>query len=278
MTGDFAQWDSVAVKYYDVEGDTVDRNGMAFGKQTMTNTTGRNDIVAAKVTQDTTYMYFYVQCADDITKPVANTSWMQLFLDVDSNVETGWYGYDFIVNYNASEDFTTSVAKYTGTDGKYGFTDCGTVSYRVKDNQMMIAVPMELLGVTYYNQICMQFKWADSDTLLDEMADFYIDGDMAPLGRLNYVYQNYITEVSTDLTPAKVITVAEKAAGEDNYDFGDETDTDTDSSEQTTADPGTESESQTEPVEEPGCKSVAGGMIVVLIVCMGAAFVAKKKD
>ena len=278
VTGDFAQWDSVAVKYYDVEGDTVDRNGMAFGKQTMTNTTGRNDIVAAKVTQDTTYMYFYVQCADDITKPVANTSWMQLFLDVDSNVETGWYGYDFIVNYNPSEDFTTGVAKYTGTDGKYGFTDCGTVSYRVKDNQMMIAVPMELLGVTYYNQICMQFKWADSDTLLDEMADFYIDGDMAPLGRLNYVYQNYIPEVSTDLTPAKVITVAEKAAGEDNYDFGDETDTDTDSSEQTTADPGTESESQTEPVEEPGCKSVAGGMIVMLIVCMGAAFVAKKKD
>ncbi len=278
VTGDFAQWDSVAVKYYDVEGDTVDRNGMAFGKQTMTNTTGRNDIVAAKVTQDTTYMYFYVQCADDITKPVANTSWMQLFLDVDSNVETGWYGYDFIVNYNPSEDFTTGVAKYTGTDGKYGFTDCGTVSYRVKGNQMMIAVPMELLGVTYYNQICMQFKWADSDTLLDEMADFYIDGDMAPLGRLNYVYQNYIPEVSTDLTPAKVITVAEKAAGEDNYDFGDETDTDTDSSEQTTADPGTESESQTEPVEEPGCKSVAGGMIVMLIVCMGAAFVAKKKD
>lgn len=272
VTGDFAQWDSVAVKYYDVEGDTVDRNGKAFGKQTMTNTTGRNDIVSAKVTQDTTYLYFYVQCADDITKPVANTSWMQLFLDVDSNVETGWYGYDFIVNYNASEDFTTSVAKYTGTDGKYGFTDCGTVSFRVKGNQMMIAVPMEMLGVTYYNQICMQFKWADSDTLLDEMADFYIDGDMAPLGRLNYVYQNYIPEVSTNITPAKVITVAEKASGQEPP--VDE------STEDTTAEPGTESESEseTEPPAKSGCRSVAGSMVMMLVICLGVAFAVKKKD
>ncbi|MBQ7380336.1 MAG: hypothetical protein IJW70_12230 [Clostridia bacterium] len=281
VTGDFAQWDNVAVTYYDVEGDTVDRNGMAFGKQTMTNTTGRNDIVSSKVTQDTTYLYFYVQCANDISKPVAGTSWMQLFLDVDGNVETGWYGYDYVVNYNANEDFTTSVAKYSGTDGAYGFTDCGTVSYRVKDNQMMIAVPMEMIGVTYYNQLCMQFKWADSDTLLDEMADFYIDGDMAPLGRLNYVYQNYIPGVTTDITPAKVITMAEKAAGEDNYDFGNETtDTEavTDPETVVTTDTETDPETETETEAEEGCKTIAGGMMMLALIGMCAIALGKKKD
>lgn len=280
VTGDFAQWDKVAVTYYDVEGDTVDRNGMAFGKQTMTNTTGRNDIVSAKVTQDTTYLYFYAQTADDITKPVADTSWMQLFLDVDGDVKTGWYGYDYIINYNASEDFTTSVAKYTGTDGKYGFTDCGTVSYRVKGNQMMIAVPMEMIGVTYYNQICMQFKWADSDTLLDEMADFYIDGDMAPLGRLNYVYQNYIPGVANDLLAETVITLEEKAAGEDKYvpdHVETEAETETESVPETDAETEPATEQETEPEAKGGCKAIAGGMAILAILCLGGASLGKKK-
>ena len=278
VTGDFAQWDQIEVTYYDVEGDTVDRNGQAFGRKTMTDTTGRNDIVSAKVTQDTTYLYFYAQCADDICKPVANTSWMQLFLDVDGSVKTGWYGYDYIINYNASENFTTTVAKYTGKDGAYGFTECGTVSYRVKGNQMMIAVPMEMLGITYYNQLCMQFKWADSDTLLDEMSDFYLEGDMAPLGRLNYVYQNYIPGVSTDLTPANVITLEQKQTGEEITTEPE------DSVEETTQAPaqsGTETESETE--DEPlipalGCKATAGGMIVLVLI--GACMVTfkKKKD
>ncbi len=281
VTGDFAQWDKVAVTYYDVEGDTVDRNGQAFGKQTMTNTTGRNDIVSAKVTQDTTYLYFYVQTADDICKPVANTSWMQLFLDVDGSTQTGWYGYDYIVNYNANEDFTTTVAKYTGTDGKYGFTECGTVAYRVKDNQMMIAVPMEMVGVTYYNQVCMQFKWADSDTLLDEMADFYIDGDMAPLGRLNYVYQNYIPGVSTDILAETVITLEEKAAGEDKYvpdNTEPESETDPESTPDTDAQTDPETESETQPAKKNSCKSVVGGAALIAIICLAGVMLGKKKN
>ena len=284
VTGDFAQWDKVAITYYDVEGDTVDRNGMAFGRKTMTNTTGRNDIVCAKVTQDTTYLYFYVRTADDITKPVAGTSWMQLFLDVDGSTETGWYGYDYIINHHANEDFTTSIAKYTGKDGEYGFTDCGTVSYRVKGNQMMIAVPMELVGVTYYNQVCMQFKWADSDTLLDSMSDFYVDGDIAPLGRLNYVYQNYIPGVSTDILPETVITMAEKAAGEENYTPDNVESTDTEAQPETDqqTDPESGSESVTEGDKEPasalGCKAFAGSVVLMAVICLGVIVLGKKRD
>ena len=136
----------------------------------------------------------------------------------------------------------------------------------------MIAVPMEMIGVTYYNQICMQFKWADSDTLLDEMADFYIDGDMAPLGRLNYVYQNYIPGVTTDVVAKNVITLAEKAAGEENYvsDNTEATETDpaTDPDTDTDTDPDTDTvidpETETEPgAEASSCKAMAGGAVLI---------------
>jgi hypothetical protein len=129
-----------------------------------------------------------------------NSSWMQLYVNVDGRNaetgETGWYGYDFIINHKAKNEFTTTVAKYNGEGGAFSFETVGEVSYRVKDNEMMIVVPLELLGIEGYKEINVEFKIADSETVYDEMEDFYCDGDIAPLGRLNYIYQNYIPGVS----------------------------------------------------------------------------------
>lgn len=203
VTGEFDQWNDVAVTYSDVSGDTKHRDAIGYGKTPYVNTSGRNDIVSAKVTSDTQNLYFYVQTIDDITMFDTDSSWMQLYVDTDGSVETGWYGYDYIVNYRAKDTFTTTVAKYSGNDGGYGFTSVGEISYRAKDNQMMIAVPLEMLGIEGYKEINIQFKWADSTTTYDEMEDFYCDGDVAPLGRLNYVYQNYVPGVSQITYPEK---------------------------------------------------------------------------
>lgn len=191
VTGDFSQWNDILVTYTDAEGDVKDRDAIGFGRTHYTNTSCRNDIVASKVTADAQNMYFYVKTASDISMYDTSSSWMQLYIDVDSDT-TGWYGYDFIVNYRAKDAFTTTVAGYNGADGAYGFGVVGEVSYRVKGNEMMITVPLSMLGVKNYKQINLQFKWADSETTYDEMEDFYCDGDAAPLGRLNYIYQNYI--------------------------------------------------------------------------------------
>ncbi len=193
VTGDFDQWDDVPVTYSDPSGDTEDRNHRGYGADgytIYTNTSGRNDIVSTKVIGDTKNLYFYIQTVDPITQYDADSSWMQIYLNTDCDASTGWYGYDYIVNYKAKGDFETTVAKYTGTDGGYGFTEVtGTVSYRVKGNQMMVEVPQEILGIENYLGIALEFKVADSRTLYDEMEDFYCDGDVAPLGRLNYVYR-----------------------------------------------------------------------------------------
>ena len=47
-----------------------------------------------------------------------------------------------------------------------------------------------------YKEIYIEFKWADADqqTKFLTMEDFYLYGDVAPLGRLNWIYQNYIPE------------------------------------------------------------------------------------
>ena len=189
--GSFDQWNQVIVEYTDVQNDTVDRNTLGGGNVTYTNTSGRNDIVSAKVTADTQNLYFYVQTAEAMTAADTASSWMQLYVNTDRET-TGWYGYDFIINHKAKDADTTTVAKYNGNE----FETLGEVSYRVEGNQMMIAVPLEMLGIEGYKEINLEFKWADSETVYDEMEDFYCDGDIAPLGRLNYIYQNYIPGVS----------------------------------------------------------------------------------
>ncbi len=257
VTGDFDQWADIAVTYTDPAGDTADRNHRGYGEDgyiTYKNDSGRNDIVATKVVTDSKNLYFYMETAEPITQYDAESSWMQIYLDTDRNAETGWYGYDYIVNYKAAGDFETTVAKYTGEGGAYGFTEAGTISYRAKGNQMMLAVPQALVGISGEG-IALEFKVADSRTSYDEMEDFYCDGDIAPLGRLNYIYQNG------------------KAVGE--------TDTETDTSADTA--PATEAPTTNAPAtaapDEEGCGSTVGlGSAVLCVLPAAALMLGRKKE
>ena len=219
VNGTFDQWNHINVEYTDVQNDAVDRNAQGGGTITYTNTSGRNDIVAAKVTADTKNLYFYVQTAENISALDTDSSWMQLYLNTDRET-TGWYGYDFIINHKAKDNSTTTVAKYDGSE----FVTHGEVAYKVEGNEMMIAVPLEMLGITGYKEINVEFKWADSETVYDEMEDFYCDGDAAPLGRLNYIFQNYIPGVSEISYPEPETSVAIESTNDSSTTEGAETD------------------------------------------------------
>ena len=198
------------------------------------------------------------------------SSWMQLYLNVDGrdgeNGESGWYGYDFVVNYKAKDAFTTTVAKYNGKDGKYGFESVGEVSYRVKDNEMMIAVPLSMLGIEDYRAIDVEFKWADSDTVYDEMEDFYCDGDVAPLGRLNFIYQNYIpgvTAFETETTAPETELPTEPATEP--------------VTQPATEAPAVTTEAETQPAGK-GCASVVSTAALAVIALAGIAISTRKKE
>ena len=250
VKGSFDQWNDILVTYFDVQGDTADRNNQAYsetGYITATNTSGRNDIVASKVISDTRNIYFYIETAENISAYDTESSWMQVYVNADRDATTGWYGYDYIVNYRAEGDTVTTVAQYTGENGAYGFTAMDDkIAYSVQDNKMMIAIPLAQLGIENYHDIDVEFKIADSDTIYNEMEDFYCDGDAAPLGRVNYVYRNYTVEIEqeteTETTPAVTETETETETVPETAPVVTET--------ETTVETVTETTVQTEPVTE----------------------------
>jgi hypothetical protein len=267
VTGGFDQWADIPVTYTDAKGDTIVRDHDGFGDMHYTNHTGRNDILETKMVSDSKNLYFYVKTAEEITKYNTNSSWMQIYLNTDRET-TGWYGYDFIINYKAEGDFTTTVAKYSGEGGAYGFTECGKVSYRVAGNEMMVAVPLELLGIEGYLEIDLEFKVADSRSVYDEMEDFYCDGDAAPLGRMNYVFQNYVKGVSEIVYPdPSTPPVTETEAPSEEI-----TETPTDA-------PATEAptEGETEGGKK-GCGSAVIAAAPLAALICGAALIRKKKE
>ena len=226
VTGSFEQWDAVTLTYTDPVKDCLDRDFGGYENKIYTDTTGNNDLTAFKITHDTKNVYFYAETRFDISKPVADTTWMQLFIDADQNAETGWYGYDYIVNYQAKDEFTTTVAKYNGTDNTFSFETVGEVSYRAKGNQMMIAVPLELLGVEHCDYMNFNFKWVDSDSKITTMEQFYTEGDVAPLGRMNYVFN---TVMPGTTPPAEEETSTETAGDVTEGTVPEDTVGDTDS-------------------------------------------------
>ena len=54
----------------------------------------------------------------------------------------------------------------------------------------MVAVPRDLLdvGTDLVDALDLQFKWADNYQEEQDIWTFYEDGDVAPYGRMNYVF------------------------------------------------------------------------------------------
>lgn len=183
IDGDFNQWNGISATYADMPDGGIRRDALGYGDQRYVNTSGRNEMIYAKVTQDKNNVYFYVRTAKDISDDYSTGSWMNLFLDTDGVLDNSWNGYEYIVNYSVSADSTSTVAKYNGS----GFDAAGEAKFRVYGNQMMISVPKSVLGISGTG-INLNFKWADSRTAYSVVTDYYTLGDTMPYGRFNYAY------------------------------------------------------------------------------------------
>ncbi len=209
IAGSFSQWDQVAHYYTDPSGDAAWRKSLGAGAFTLKDETGRNDIVRMKVTGDASYLYFYVECADNIKHGSGSDSWMRLFLNVDGG-DSGWLGYDYIACWKTKGDNIATLAKAGGND--YGsFAEVAELSYQVDGNKMMIAIPLESLGIEYFNKIALSFKWVDSRSLINTPEQFYTEGDVAPLGRPDFTYRTYEGENEPEKL-LKVVKLADRPA------------------------------------------------------------------
>ncbi len=182
--GKAEDWHDVKPDYEHYRGNTFHRDHQGRYDQYYVNTTGRNDIVRAKVARDAFDVWFYVETADKLT-PATDRNWMLLFIDVDRDKSTGWNGYDFVVNRVCPSGRKAVVERNVGN--RWEWEKAAEARFAVKDNKLELEIPRDALGLKG-KKIDLEFKWNDNMQENGNIMDFYVNGDTAPGGRFNFVY------------------------------------------------------------------------------------------
>jgi len=184
IDGDFAAWENVLPVQWDPINDVMHRNHPGYDPSSnLVNTSGRNDIVEARASYDSENIYFYTKTAANITA-YTDPGWMLLLIDSDKSKNTGWEGYDYIINYGVNSTTQTTVKKWNGS----AWADVGTTDYRVVNNQLEVKVARNQVGLTGVNEF--YYKWVDNPMQLNNMEGIFINGDAAPDRRFDYVFQS----------------------------------------------------------------------------------------
>ena len=186
MNNDLAtMWTDMGTTYKDFEGDALarahwDASGATYYYEDKSN---RNDIVNIKVTHDDNYYYFYVDTATNITAHNGtDTNWMNLFIGTEYGANT-FAGFNYVINRNPNvANGTTSIHKYNNGS----WESVGTADIKVQGNMMMLRIPRSLVGKTADAEI--RFKVSDNVQNQNNIMDYYVTGDSAPIGRLGFVY------------------------------------------------------------------------------------------
>ncbi len=183
IDGKFEEWADVKPEYLDVAGDTAHRDHLGWGGERYVNETGRNDFSWLRVARDSESICFYAETAKPVTER-RGQNWMLLFIDIDGRRETGWEGYDFLVNRSVAAGQTVSVERYDA--GRWVMA--GSADFRLRGKQLELAVPRRLLGLRA-GPVQLDFHWADNIRDVGDATEFYLHGDSAPNGRFNYRYR-----------------------------------------------------------------------------------------
>ena len=184
VDGNFDDWDAITVEFRDTKGDIVHRDYHGYGGLHYTNTSGRNDILTAKVAVDEKNISFYVETDNPLT-PHNGNNWMLLLIDADNNPATGWYGFDFIINKKVNSDRKTTVMRYNHNNKLNQWKEVTQVDYRYTSNQLEVTIPRSILELTA-NRFTFDFKWSDNPVDLNDIISLCINGDTAPNRRFNY--------------------------------------------------------------------------------------------
>ena len=280
ITKDNTQWSEVGPYYAAYIGNTGDREGDGWGDLQYHEYSGRNDIIGARVARDEEFVYFYVECFDNIT-PYTDPLWMVLYIDSDQQNQ-GWETFDFVLNKTSPSATKAVLEKFTGNG--YETEKVGEVDYTVNGKYMQVKVPKSLLNLSGYD-FTINFTWTDNvhdeadagergdadykyTQFSGDIMDFYISGDVAPSGRFKFSYistNENATGIPDETQPTETEPVT--APGEDTAS----PETDAPTTEAPTAEGETEAPSS-------GCSSAVGVGIAAVVMAMAAAVVLKKKE
>ena len=175
MAGAVAAWNVVGPEYRDTIGDTIHRDFRGWTKDLIyKNSSGRNDIVSAKVARDGRNIYFHVETRDKLT-PREDPNWMMLLVDADNDPRTGWHGYDVRVRDAKIETWSGDKWQMSGR----AYTIVG-------EKFLNVELPRHYITRTSLNLV-FDFKWMDNADP-NAIEDWFVNGDSAPNRRFNYRY------------------------------------------------------------------------------------------
>lgn len=181
------QWAAVSDVYYDVTG-AVNRNFRNFsGSEMLVDDSVKNDIAEIRVAQDENYLYFLIVCEDDIVPNVESSNWMNLLIDVEGVNGNDFYGYDFVINRQSSYTGECSVERYDYRNGQVSYDLEAKANFTLGGRYMQFRIAKADLDIS--GNFRINFKVADNVTDPEDIQSYYISGDVAPVGRLNYIYQ-----------------------------------------------------------------------------------------
>ena len=183
IDGSFSDWNAVSVEYRDTRGDTYHRDYDGYGGLHYVDNSGRNDIITSKVAVDANNLYFYAETAAPLT-PSNGKNWMLLLIDADHDSKSGWYGYDYLINYSVLDGNTTTLMRYDPASTK-PWVEVARLHYRYKGSGVEIEVPRKLLDLKG-DAFTFDFHWADNPTDLKDPISLSTSGDSAPNRRFNY--------------------------------------------------------------------------------------------
>lgn len=173
------------VTFRDFTGDAIARDYQRYdGGAKYEDYSNRNDIDKIQVARDYKNLYFRIQTVNDITEyRQGDLRWMNLRINTSNSKNKDAMGYEYLLNSKILED-NKSIVLRAGTDGKY--KEIGKSEYSVSGNVMIVKVPLSLLGLNAA-ECEIEFKVTDN-VKTTNLLEYYVSGDSAPIGTLNYKF------------------------------------------------------------------------------------------
>lgn len=180
IDGQFPDWRGIKTEYRDTIGDVFHRDYPGYGDLHYKNDSGRNDIVTSKVAVDKKNVYLYVETNKPLTGHTEK-NWMLLLIDSDKNYDTGWFGYDYLVNKKVVDSRTTTLMAYRDNN----WVEVEKLKYSYKGKSLELAIDRKVMGLNG-NSFTFDFHWCDNPADLKDPISLCTNGDSAPNRRFNY--------------------------------------------------------------------------------------------
>jgi hypothetical protein len=183
--GDIKQWENVKGIYADFKGDAAKRDFKGAIKNLhYVDNSGRKDFTDLRVACDKENIYFMALTDDIITAwDGQSENWMNLLFSVDYPDASGFGGFKYIVNRHPGQN----TASLEISVGGYHWRKIADIKCHICNNSIQISVPRRFVEADRH-PFKLYFKWADNIQKPDDINDYYVSGDSAPIGRLAYAF------------------------------------------------------------------------------------------